>query len=118
MVAVPEADEGFTEFYILGSEGMAEDYPQELVVGEQEVVTLGVINHEHQDADYNIEIRFDGERIQEIGPFSLAHEQMWQDNVTFVPTKVGTNQTVQFLLYKGEGSEPYRTVYLWLDVKE
>ena len=117
VVALPEAKEPFTDFYILGSEGMAEDYPQELVVGEQEVVALGIINHEHQDADYNIEVKFAGERVQEMGPIRLAHEEKWQENVTLVPTKVGEDQEVEFLLYKGEGSEPYLTLCLRVDVK-
>lgn len=38
--------------------------------------------------------------------------------VTITPNKAGTNQKVEFLLYKGEGSEPYLTLRLWLDVQE
>lgn len=117
VVAAPRAEESFTEFYILGSGGMAEDYPRELVLGEQVEVTLGIVNHEHQNADYNIEVRLDGEKAQEIGPISLAHEEEWQGMVTLIPSKAGS-QEIEFLLCKGEGSEPYLTLYLWLDVRE
>jgi uncharacterized membrane protein len=117
VVALPRAEEPFTEFYMLGPEGMAEDYPQELVLGEQAEVTLGIINHEHQDDDYNIEVKLDGENVQGIGPISLAHEEEWQEKLTLVPAKAGEDQKVEFLLYKGEGSEPYLILWLWLDVK-
>lgn len=118
VVASPKAEEPFTDFYILGSEGMAEDYPRELVLGKQVEVTLGIVNHEHQYANYIVEVRIDGEKVREIGPVSLAHEEEWQRTVTLVPMKVGEAQKVEFLLHIGEGSEPYLTLYLWLDVKE
>ncbi len=43
------AGERFTEFYILGLEGKADNYPDELTVGEEGRVILGIVNHEHED---------------------------------------------------------------------
>ena len=45
VIATPKAGETFTEFYILGKEGEATDYPVELRVGEQGRVVVGIINH-------------------------------------------------------------------------
>lgn len=118
VVGIPKAEESYTDFYILGSEGMVEDYPRELVLGQPVEVTLGIVNHEHQNINYTIEVRIDGERVQEIRPINLTHEEESQTKVTLVPTKAGEAQKVEFLLYKDEGSEPYLTLYLWLDVKE
>lgn len=118
VITTPRAPETFTDFYVLGSEEMVEDYPQELVLGEQAEVTLGIINHEHQDMSYTVEVRLDGEKVQEIAPINLAHEKEWRQKVTLVPAKAGEDQKVEFLLYKGEGIDPYLTLYLWLDVKE
>lgn len=118
VVSSPEAEESFTDFFILGPEGTVQDYPRELDLGKQTEVRLGVVNHEQQYADYSIEIRIDGEKMQEIGPISLGHGEDWQGEVNLVPRKAGESQKVEFLLYKGEESEPYLTLFLWLDVKE
>jgi uncharacterized membrane protein len=32
-------------------------------------------------------------------------------------TQPGSNLKVEFVLYKGDSSVPYRTLHLWLDVK-
>ena len=118
VIATPRAPETFTDFYVLGSEEMAEDYPRELVLGEQAELTLGIVNHEHQDMSYTVEVRLDGEKVQEIAPINLAHEGEWREKVSLVPAKAGDDQKLEFLLYKGEGIDPYLTLYLWLDVKE
>jgi uncharacterized membrane protein len=118
VTGIPKAEESYTDFYILGSEGMAEDYPKELILGEQVEITLCIVNHEHQNTDYSVGVRFDGEKVEEIGPINLANGEESQTTVTLVPTKAGEAQEVKLLLYKGEGIEPYLTLYLWLDVKE
>jgi len=38
--------EKFTEFYILNSNGNADNYPKNMIVGENESVIVGVVNHE------------------------------------------------------------------------
>jgi len=48
VIAKPKQGEKFTEFYILGQEAKAENYPRELTVGEDARVILGVVNHEYQ----------------------------------------------------------------------
>ena len=117
VIAQPKAEEAFTNFYILGPEGKIADYPQELTLGEQVEVTLGIENHENQAASYEIVVIFDGEEMQAIGPIRLADEEEWGDNVTLIPSRTGGNQKVEFLLYEGEGSEPYLILHLWLDVR-
>jgi uncharacterized membrane protein len=118
VVSSPRAGEAYTNFYILGSEGMAADYPKELVLGEPVEVTIGIANHERQYTSYNVEVNIDGEKVQEIGPINLANEEESQTTLTLVPTKAGKAEKVAFLLYKVDGSEPYLTLYLWLNVKE
>jgi len=60
VLAAPRIEEGFTEFYILGPEGKAEGYPEELVAGEETKVIVGIINREHETMSYRLEIRIDG----------------------------------------------------------
>ena len=115
--AVPHVGESFTEFYIVGPEGMAEDYPQDLAPGEEGTITLVIANYEHQVTDYFVEIEIDWEKVQEIGPISLVHGQKWEEPVTFAPNKAGEHQKVEFLLRKSDEGETYLKLHLWLDVK-
>ena len=84
-----DAGESYTDFYILGSGGMVEDYPREAVLGEQVEVTLWIANYEHQNTTYTIEVIIEGEKVQETGPISLAYEEKSQRTVTLAPTKAG-----------------------------
>ena len=106
VLAAPRIEEGFTEFYILGPEGKAEDYPEELVAGEETKVIVGIINREHETMSYRLEIRIDGVKSSEVGTIKLEHDERWEKTVSFIPVKGGDNQTVEFLLYKNGESEP------------
>jgi uncharacterized membrane protein len=118
LVAVPHVGDRFTEFYILGPDGKAEDYPREVKVGQEARVILGMVNHEYENTSYDIEITTDGLRNKEIGPIVLAHQGKWEEKVSFMPTRVGENQKVEFLLYKNGQVEPYLSLRLWIDVKQ
>lgn len=109
--------EGFTEFYVLGEGGMAEGYPTTVRLGERAEVTLGVVNREGREATYRIVVRIDGESTDGFGGLVLADGERWQGRVSLVPARAGEAQRVEFLLYKDGGSEPYRTLYLFLDVE-
>ena len=108
----------FTDFYVLGIDGKAVDYPRELMVGEKRRVLLGIVNHEFQEMSYRAVVRMDGVNSDEIGPVVLQHEQEWQQEVSFTTDKTGENQKVEFLLFKEGEAEHYSLLSLWLDVKE
>ncbi len=117
-VSTPSAEEPFTDFYVLGSEGMLMDYPSEVTLGSQAGVTLGIVNHEREDATYGVDVLFDERMALQIGPVSLSDGEEWRDVVALIPTEAGEDQKVEFLLYKGEETEPYLALHLWLDVRE
>lgn len=108
--------ESYTEFYVLGADGMAQSYPSAVRVGESAALTLGVVNHEGVRTPYRIEARVGGEQMSDIDGLLLADGQRWENIISLVPTRVGDNQKVEFFLYKDGGAEPYRAVHLWLDV--
>ena len=114
--ASSEDSEGFTEFYLLGSGGKAEAYPGLLTAGEQAPVLLGVVNREGQDAAYHVVVKLDGQSTDEIDGLVLGDGGRWEETVALLPTRAGNDQKVEFLLYKDGGSEPYRSLHLWLDV--
>lgn len=118
VLATPKVGERFTEFYILGPGGMAQDYPNELTVGEEVELIIGIINHESVNTSYQIRIAIDGEQIEETRPVTLTNEQKWEESVTFTLTKTGDEQKVEFLLYRNNESESYLSTHLWINVVE
>jgi len=117
VVAQPKVGERFTEFYILGPEGKAEGYPEELVLGNSARVVLGIVNREHEITTYWVGIIIDGEMTDELVHIILNHEERWEDEVGFAPTRAGPDQKVEFLLYREGDSEPYLGLHLWIDVE-
>ncbi|MBN1956505.1 MAG: DUF1616 domain-containing protein [Anaerolineae bacterium] len=115
---LPRASDRFTEFYVLGPEGLAEGYPRQAVAGQPVAVTMGIANREGQETRYRVEIRVGGEQIREVGPILLEDEQVWEDTVSYTMPAAGDDQQVEFLLYRNGGEEPYRSLYLWIDVLE
>ena len=119
VIANPRQGEKFTEFYILGPDGKAENYPQQVMVGEEAKVILGIVNHEHQLLSYRVEIKINGVKNKEIGTGILAHEEKWEQVVGFTPEEVGVKQKVEFWLYKDDALQPYleQPLHLYINVK-
>ena len=119
VIANPKQGEKFTEFYILGPEGKAENYPQQVMLGEEAKVILGIVNHEHQPLSYRVEIKINGVKNKEIGTGILAHEEKWEQVVGFTPEEVGVKQKVEFWLYKDDALQPYleQPLHLYINVK-
>jgi uncharacterized membrane protein len=114
----PKEGEKYTEFYALGEQGLIEANNLKASEGEEVQVTLGIMNHEHQDTSYHIEVRLNEEKVQEVGPINLAHAGRWKGTVSFAAARVGNAQKVEFQMYIDGGSGPYRELHLWLDVEE
>ncbi len=117
VIVTPKEGEKFTEFYVLGPGDKAEDYPTNLKVGEEGTVIIGIVNHEYANVTYPLEIRLNGEVIDEKS-IELLHNETWEQFFTFKATKKGEDQKLEFLLFKDglEETEPYRLLHLWADV--
>ncbi|HIH03010.1 MAG TPA: DUF1616 domain-containing protein [Methanoregulaceae archaeon] len=53
---LPPREEPFTEFYLLGNDGIAEDYLFDLRAGQGQPVIMGITNHEGAPASYVVEV--------------------------------------------------------------
>jgi len=111
------SSESFTEFYVLGPGGMAEDYPSVITLGDEADVFVGVINREGEDTTYEFEIRIDGEVADELESVHVAEGEAWENQVTIVPDHAGPEQKVEFLLYREGEGDPYRNLHLFIDVE-
>ncbi len=121
---VPSPAEFMTEFYILGPEGLAENYPRQMTVGEPDSVTVGVHSLERGAHRYRIEIwavdpwEDRRQRLVSVSSFELAPDQTAQSEVGWTMPWAGDDQTVEFLLFIDDEPEPYRSLRLWLNVVE
>lgn len=84
VVASPKEGERFTEFYILG----AQSRPTELSVGEEAIVTLGMVNREGETMTYSIDVRVGESLLQTVEAIELGNGEKWEDEVKFVPSDV------------------------------
>ena len=118
MVVTPKVGERFSEFYILGKEGKAANYPKELTVGEEAKVIVGIINHEQEKMTYKLEAVVDGQMTDELGPIVLEPNGEWEGEIGFTSQVVGGNQKVEFWLYKQGQSEISQKLQLWINVNQ
>ncbi|WP_135605987.1 DUF1616 domain-containing protein [Methanococcoides sp. NM1] len=122
VVVTPKEGEKFTEFYILGPEGIADNYPTNLQFGQSGTVIIGIVNHEYADTEYSIKLMLENNSQmmgQDLHQIILQHNQTWEKEVTFTPASAGEDMKLQFLLYKDNNmTESYRDLLLWIDVKE
>ncbi len=120
VVVTPGQGEKFTEFYILGPEGMADDYPTVLGPDESATVIVGIVNHEYKNVNYSVKLILDNEHISipdNWDSISLAHDETFEQNLTFTPHEAGNDMKLQFLLYKEKAfTKPYKHLHLLITV--
>lgn len=133
VATAPRPGESFTEFYVLGPGGMAEDYPTQLAPGENGTAIVGVRNHEGAPTTYlvraswvsgNVSANETGaETFVETGraPFAaygveLADEANDERNLTFQAPSTPGRYRLELHLLRGVGEEPYRSLHLWVRV--
>lgn len=107
IAATPQESEKFTEFYILNTEGKAQNYPNEVILGEPVDIVVGVVNHEYQPVSYQVKIKIGDTKANEINIGMLTNGEKWEERVDFTPQAVGEGQRVDFYLYKNGKDEPY-----------
>jgi uncharacterized membrane protein len=118
LAVTPQESERFTEFYILSSEGNAQDYPKQVILGEPVDLLIGVVNHEYQPASYQARIKIGATDLSEVNIGTLADGEKWEKEITFTPQLAGERQRVDFYLYKNGQDEPYlkEPLTLYIDV--
>jgi uncharacterized membrane protein len=141
VIIMPKEGEKFTEFYILGKNGTAADYPTDLVGGYMEQVIIGIGNHEYRNMTYVVEVwwttmTFNAttntslvSRMENLDQFSvsLMHNETYQAPFRFIPSATGFNQ-LTFLLFMDAAppgsltgydriNSSYRNLHLWITVK-
>ncbi|KKG15906.1 hypothetical protein EO98_10515 [Methanosarcina sp. 2.H.T.1A.6] len=108
--------ETFTMLYLLGPDGKAEGYPNESLINVPITVTVGIENHELQSVNYILQMKIDGEVIEELN-VPIKDEESWQKNLTYTRHKLKSGRSkLEFALYKNEVNYfSYRSVHLYIE---
>lgn len=131
VVATPKTGEQFTEFYILGADGLAEGYPTKMRVEEPVELILGVVNREGESQVYVIEARLDGQTtgvrlgVDEIAGTQIApnsfvlvpldDEEKWEHPITVEALDIGERLKLEFLLFSPRPRDGYHLRALLTD---
>lgn len=108
----------YTEFYILGPSGNASGYPTNLSVGETGSLIIGVVNHEHRQTTYTIALSIEDRELTS-RTVTVANGEEWEGRFSVTPDTAG-RQRLWVRLYRGSSvgtpSDPYRELWLWINV--
>jgi uncharacterized membrane protein len=116
IIVTPHQGEKFTEFYILGPDGKASDYPTNLTSGQNGSVIIGVVNHEYATKDYQLVVKVN-ETILKNDTITLTNGQTAEIPFSFIAGDSGEKK-LEFLLYKLPDQENvYRSLHLWLNIQ-
>jgi uncharacterized membrane protein len=116
VAVTPRQGEKFTEFYILGDKGKAENYSTQLKAGMNSSVIVGIVNHEYIPTNYTLDTLLENDSLS-TESVHLAYNSTWEKKVFFTPKKTGDDLKLDFLLYKeNDLTAPYRNLHLWVNV--
>ena len=107
-----------SEFYMLGSGGLAQDYPRQVVVGQPIELTGGITNLEPDAQTFRVEISSQDRKVGSAGPFKLQPGETRQFPLSFSLSEPSQDVQVIFSLFLDDQTQPYRRLELWLSVVE
>ena len=115
IIVKPKQGEKFTEFYILGPDGKASNYPTNLTPGDKGRVIIGLVNHEYATTEYKWLVKV-GNRTIKNDTLTLKNGEKKEIPYNFTAGTKGQKK-MQFLLYKLPDQEKaYRSLHLWLNI--
>ena len=122
IVIAPGQGDRYTEFYLLGPDGMADHYPVKYSLGDINPVIVGVTNNEGKDMGYDLVITLNDNITKTIifsEKFTVANKKTWENTINLMPDCSGNKMDMEFLLYKNDNmTTPYSRLYLWVNVTD
>lgn len=113
----PIANESYTQFYILGSNGKASDYPTSLYPYQEGNLTIGIVNHENRRTAYHLLV-VSADQVLLDEELTLNNNEKIEIPFNFTVGDAGLRR-MNFFLYKlPDNSNVYRSLNLWLNVTE
>jgi uncharacterized membrane protein len=119
VMATQPREESYTSFYLLNSNGEAQNYPTEYKLNESQSVIVGVHNNEQRTETYTLKVLLNDSAQSTVlyqETISINNGQTWQKNLTVKPDRIGTDMKLDFRLFIDNGAMPYKETYLWITV--
>lgn len=116
LVVFHNPGEDYTEFYILDYDNNTTHYPTNVSQYSVEKINIGIKNEEHTTMNYTIKVKKDNYTIAQYNRTLKNNEETLTPYYFDETSRIGDNQKLQFELYKGNISEPYRTLNLRYNV--
>ena len=107
LAVTPQPSQRFSEFYLLGKQGTATDYPSQAAAGQPVNIIVGIVNREGILSDYTVQIKENDAIIKSITVGKLKDGQKWEQPVEFTLNNAGDSRRVNFYLYKDGGAVPH-----------
>jgi uncharacterized membrane protein len=85
----PGQGERFSEFYILGPGGKAEDYPNQIELGKAVELIVAIANHERTPTSYRVKVFLNGTEYTEIDAGVIEDQQVFEKAITILPASPG-----------------------------
>jgi uncharacterized membrane protein len=124
MYLTPENNASMTEFYMLGKDGMAANYPYEVRAKENVPVTVGVVNQEKSEFNYHVEVWLtngpnpeDRVLLTQSHFFLLQPGEKYEQAISWYMPSVGNDQEVEILLFYNDDITPSRQLRFWINVE-
>ena len=119
---VPHENEPFTDFYLLGPQGMADNYTTEYVSGGNATYIIGITNNEYRTMNYTMEVRLENQSLPlpvKLQNIQLAHNTTLEEPLVITPPIEGNDMKLEFLLFnETEKKIPYKKLRLWINVSK
>jgi uncharacterized membrane protein len=115
IILTPNETEKYTEFYLLGQNGKAGDYPTNLTTGDSSNLTIGVVNREYSTSSYQMKI-IANNRTLKTENFTMTNGEKKEIFFKFTPENYGQYK-LEFNLYKlPDNTTVYRSLFLRVNV--
>jgi uncharacterized membrane protein len=113
-IVKPKPVENFTEFYILGADGM-NNYTTTLNSGQSGNVTVVIVNHENVPTSYLMVFNLNGTKVSE-NSFTLQNGEQQEIPISFTAGNPGQSK-VEFLLFKQPDLQnAYLSLHYWISI--
>lgn len=120
VIITPKEGEHFTEFYILGPGGKADNYPTNYTLGQNGTVIVGIVNHEYRPVNYSVQMKLENKSLnlpEKLQQINLAHNETFEEPLQITPLFEGRNMKLEFLLFnETDKNVAYRDLHLWINV--
>jgi uncharacterized membrane protein len=112
-----------TEFYVLGSDGQAQEYPRNISVDQLVLSQLGITNGDEGSRNYYVHVSTSdfanpeqSTSLTTVGPITVEKFSTAEPTILWSLNEPGSDKAVRFDLYRSGDAVPYRELVFFVNV--